>query len=193
MSHTIYMIRHGQTAWNAEKRLQGQSDVPMNAVGLAQAQRNGERLARLLDDPARFRYLSSPIGRAAETMRIVRRSLGLPADDFARDERLCELDFGDFSGHSWSELRRLRPDDVEHRFMDSWHYVCPGGESYEQLAARVFECIDAIGEDTVITAHAGVSRILQSRFIAIEPEKIAFLDAPQDKVMMIKEGRLEWL
>jgi probable phosphoglycerate mutase len=193
MTHTIYMIRHGQTDWNAEKRLQGQTEVAMNEVGRGQVQRNAAKLKRLLGDPARWRYLSSPIGRAAETMRIMRRAFGLPEDAFERDSRLCELDFGEFAGHSWSELRRSRPADVEHRFQDSWNYVCPGGESYRQLAARVFACVDAIGEDTVITAHAGVSRTLQSRFIAIEPAQIAFLDAPQDTIMMIRDGKLAWV
>jgi probable phosphoglycerate mutase len=193
MSHTIYMIRHGQTTWNAEKRLQGQTDVPMNDFGRQQVLDNARRLKHVIGDPARFRFVTSPIGRAVETMQIIRDVLGLPLAGYAVEDRLRELDYGEFSGHSWSELRRLRPLDVEQRFLDSWHYVIPGGESYRQLAARVFEWFDGIREDTVVTAHAGVSRILQSRFIDIEPPRIAFLNAPQDRVMVIRGGEQGWL
>ena len=60
---TIYFLRHGQTNWNVELRLQGQQDIPINETGREQARKNGRGLANLLDDPARFRFIASPLGR----------------------------------------------------------------------------------------------------------------------------------
>ena len=69
---SIYFVRHGQTDWNAEKRLQGQTDIPINARGRAQARRNGRLLAGYLADPAALDYVASPLGRTRETMEILR-------------------------------------------------------------------------------------------------------------------------
>ena len=59
----VYFVRHGQTDWNAEHRLQGQADVPLNALGRAQAERNGRRLAELIADPTGFDFVASPLYR----------------------------------------------------------------------------------------------------------------------------------
>ena len=93
-SHTIYFLRHGQTDWNAELRLQGQKDIPLNETGRGQARQNGRMLADLIDDPARFRYIASPIGRTRETMNLVRLELGLPSHGYETDDRLKEISFG---------------------------------------------------------------------------------------------------
>ena len=78
----LFICRHGQTDWNAEGRLQGQVEVPLNDTGRAQARRNGRHLLELLGDRARdYAYLASPLGRASETMRIIRTELGLDPDD----------------------------------------------------------------------------------------------------------------
>ena len=74
---TIYFIRHGETEWNAEARYQGQADIPMNARGRAQANRNGESLRPLLPAIATADYVASPLPRARETMEIVRGVMGL--------------------------------------------------------------------------------------------------------------------
>ena len=74
----LFICRHGQTDWNAEGRLQGQVEVPLNDTGRAQARRNGRHLLELLGDRAKdFAFLASPLGRASETMRIIRLELGL--------------------------------------------------------------------------------------------------------------------
>src|SRR5690606_32233692 len=74
---TIYLVRHGQTDWNAEYRLQGQADTDLNETGRAQAGRNGRRLAGLVADPAGFDFVSSPMRRTRETMERLRAAMGL--------------------------------------------------------------------------------------------------------------------
>jgi broad specificity phosphatase PhoE len=77
MTPLIYFVRHGQTPWNAEQRLQGQADIDINAVGREQADRNGRRLAELIPDPAVFDFVASPMRRTRETMERARAAMGL--------------------------------------------------------------------------------------------------------------------
>src|SRR5690606_32679256 len=72
---TIYFVRHGQTDWNAEGRLQGQEDTSLNDLGRSQATGNGERLAELIPDASLFDFVSSPLWRTRETMERVRAAM----------------------------------------------------------------------------------------------------------------------
>src|SRR5262252_4690764 len=101
-------IRHGETDWNVAGRLQGRHDVPLNARGRLQARHCGDILRSLLAltgrVPADFDYISSPLGRARETMQLVRGPLGLPPNGYRVDERLSEIAFGDWEGFTIAQL-----------------------------------------------------------------------------------------
>lgn len=93
----IYVIRHGQTDWNAERRLQGQKNIPMNATGLEQARQNGIALAEILGDTVdEFDFVASPLQRTRETMEIMRTAMGLAPLAYRTDPRLVEISFGDW-------------------------------------------------------------------------------------------------
>jgi broad specificity phosphatase PhoE len=77
---TIYFIRHGETDWNKIQRYQGQTDIPLNDTGRAQAARNGRVLGEVIGaGKAQVDFVASPLERATETMEIVRANMGLPA------------------------------------------------------------------------------------------------------------------
>ena len=105
----VYFVRHGQTAWNAEYRLQGQADTDMTALGRSQADRNGRRLAELIDNPDDFDFVASPLRRTRETMERVRAAMRLPADGYRTDPRLIEVHFGDWQGFTFAELEAREP------------------------------------------------------------------------------------
>ncbi|MCL2430752.1 MAG: histidine phosphatase family protein, partial [Alphaproteobacteria bacterium] len=98
----FYFIRHGETDWNAEGRLQGARDVALNARGLRQAAQCGKTLRELMADHRRtaadFAFVSSPLVRATETMATVRGVLGLPDRGFGLEERVAEMSFGRWEG-----------------------------------------------------------------------------------------------
>ena len=103
-----YMIRHGQTAWNAEGRLQGQKDIPLNDTGRAQAAGNGRALKAILRDTVSdFDFVASPLGRTRETMELLRGAMGLDPSAYRTDPRLVEVSFGDWEGHTLPELTAL--------------------------------------------------------------------------------------
>lgn len=185
---TIYFVRHGQTDWNAQARFQGQRDVPLNDTGRAQAARNGAALARVIGDPEAFEFVASPLSRASETMEIIRRALALDTGAYRTDPRLREIHVGAHEG--W-----LTRDVSTQRAGDPWHFRHPGegGESYAMLSARVLDWLAGVKHDTVVSAHGGVMRCLRRHVEGLDPEEVFTSPVPQDKVMVIHAGSLEWL
>ena len=115
MTPIVYLIRHGQTDWNAEGRLQGQADTDINALGRSQADGNGRRLRELIAEPGAFDFVASPLRRTRETMERVRRSMGLPAEGYRTDARLKEVHFGDWQGSTFAELEAREPGSTAAR------------------------------------------------------------------------------
>src|ERR1044071_2779885 len=105
---TLVFFRHGETDWNVEGRLQGQRDIPLNALGRKQATHCGEILRDLFVreriDVTTLDFICSPLGRARDTMELARASLGLPPKDYRIDERLTEVTFGEWEGYTLAEL-----------------------------------------------------------------------------------------
>jgi probable phosphoglycerate mutase len=191
----VYFIRHGQTDWNAEHRLQGQADIELNAVGRAQAERNGRRLAELIGDPQAFDFVASPLSRTRETMELARGAMGLPRDAYGLDPRLIEVNFGDWQGFTLAELDRINPGSSGARDLDKWNFVPPGegAESYEMLFKRVRPWFDALSRPTVAVTHGGIFRVL-FKMVGRKPmREAAALDIAQDRVLRLEEGRLLWM
>ncbi|WP_157018313.1 histidine phosphatase family protein [Mesorhizobium xinjiangense] len=191
----VYFIRHGQTDWNVETRLQGQADIDINDTGRAQATANGRRLAGLIDDPESFDYVASPMRRTRETMEIVRQELGLPREGYRLDPRLLEVHFGDWQGYTFDELERVHPGASGERNRDKWRFVPPGekGESYAMLAERVRPWLNALDRPTVCVTHGGVIRALFVLTGNATQGEAQDLHIAQDRVLAMKAGRLEWI
>lgn len=189
------MLRHGQTAWNVEGRLQGQADTDINALGRSQADRNGARLAELVGDAAGFGFVASPLVRTRETMERVRAALGLAPKDYRTDPRLLELHFGDWQGYTYEELEARDPGCTAARMEDKWDFVPPGrsGESYAMLAARVKSWFDDVGSPTVCVTHGGVIRSTFHLLGKMPADDAATMSVPQNRVLRIDGGTLEWL
>ena len=137
----LYFARHGETDWNRERRLQGQHDIPLNALGRVQASRCGELLRELLErdgrPAAQYDYVSSPLGRARETMELMRAAMALDPEAYRTDARLMEMSFGRWEGFTFAELQAREAAALAARERDKWGFVLPGGESYAQLQVRV--------------------------------------------------------
>lgn len=192
---TIYLVRHGQTDWNASLRLQGQEDTPLNDTGRGQAGRNGAALANILTNPDEFDFVASPLSRTRETMEIIRKVLGLPADSYRTDDHLKEIHFGEWQGSTWDELRQERPNEITARFEDPWNTVAPGegGESYSMLFERALSCLESIKQDTIVVTHGGVIRCMKHHIEQIPSQQIPHLEILQDRVYVVGENRIEQL
>jgi probable phosphoglycerate mutase len=189
----IVFLRHGETDWNVEGRLQGQQDVPLNAKGRTQARRNGETLKSAVEDVARFDFVASPLGRARETMEIARAAIGLDPKGYRTDERLREVTFGRWEGFTTAEIRAHEPDELAAREADKWGVSPPGGESYELLAARVRPWLAEITLPTVVVAHGGIGRVLWIELAGLDPAKAVAIAIPHDRVFVCSGGRAQLL
>jgi probable phosphoglycerate mutase len=187
---TIYYIRHGETDWNVAGRLQGRRDIALNARGRAQAAHCGEVLRDLFDrdkrKPETLDYVSSPLKRASETMEAVRAAIGLPAQGYRNDERLAEIAFGAWEGFTIAQLHERDPARIAQREHDKWHFVPPGGESYEMVAARMRAWYAGLARDTVVTAHGGTARGLIADLGIAKPAAAPLLDIEQGMVYVFE-------
>lgn len=195
MTPLLYIIRHGQTDWNVEQRLQGQAEVDLNEVGFAQVERNARLLAALVRDPEEVDFVSSPLRRTRVTMEHIRQELGLPREGYGTDARLMELHFGEWQGFTYVELEQLQPGSTLERRQQKWTFVPPGqyAESYERLAGRVAQWLGEVTRPTLCTTHGGVIRTLFHLLGDMPAADAANLPVPQDRVLRILNGKLEWL
>jgi 2,3-bisphosphoglycerate-dependent phosphoglycerate mutase len=175
---TFLLVRHGETAWNREGRIQGQGDSALTARGVAQARAAAARVAA---ERPHLLY-SSDLGRAVETARQVSEATGLAA---RLEPGLRERRYGIFEGKTWPEIERDHPADfARHAARDPEHEV-PGGESPEQLRERVVRTLeriarDAGGERIAIVTHGGVLDVVYREVMGIPlsaPRAHALLNA----------------
>ena len=153
----ITAVRHGETAWNAITRLQGQLDIDLNALGRWKADRAGAALA----DSALQVIYSSDLCRAHHTAQAIARHSGIAAPDIRIHQCLRERCFGRFEGLTYAQVGELHPEEALRWKQRDPDLAPPGGESQTEVFARVKAALDAIaaqhvGEHIAIVTHGGV-------------------------------------
>ena len=194
MARVLYYIRHGETDWNVEGRLQGGHDIPLNAVGRKQAAACAAIMRELMAvdrrNPDNCDHVASPLGRARETMELLRASLGLPCDAYRVDPRLREIGFGEWEGLTLREVRARDARALAERERDKWRFTPPGAESYADVAARMREWYEALKGDAVVVAHGGTARALIAVLGIKPPEKAPLVDIDQGVVYRFAAGAM---
>ena len=166
------LIRHAQTVWNREKRIQGQSDSPLTADGKRQAARWGLFLKPLAWD----RIIASDTGRALVTAKIINDSLNI---SLTTDSRLREQDWGQWAGKTIAQLKTETPQELKAQEKAGWAFCPPGGEDRRHLQQRSQEALlEAAsqwpGTNILVVTHEGVVKSLiyhlyGRKFLATEP------------------------
>jgi probable phosphoglycerate mutase len=196
-SPRLYFLRHGETDWNAEGRLQGRQDIPLNALGRDQAARAGKTLAKILRsrnlDPATLPFQCSPLLRTRQTLEIARAHMGLPPENCVLDERLVEFTFGRWEGKTWPEVCAVDPDLARAREKNKWNFQPPGGESYAQLAERLKPWLAAQTGPSVVVSHGGVARALMALIGGLSEERAPSADIWQGRVLVFSAQRFDWI
>lgn len=169
---TLYLIRHGATAANLERpyRLQGQrSDPDLAPVGVRQAELTRDVLAMR----PFTRIVSSPLRRAMQTAEIIAAPRRLRIETASA---LTECDVGLWEGLSWEGVRCKYPEALARFQLDPGAHPYLGGESFEQVAARVVPCFERLlaehaGEDLLVVSHHIVNRIYLAGLLGLPPSK----------------------
>ena len=154
----ILAIRHGETAWNVDTRIQGHLDIPLNDTGHWQAERLGQSL--VAEDITAI--YASDLSRAHETALYVSRASGVPV---VAELGLRERGFGDFEGRTFAEIEVALPDQAERWRKRDPLFAPSGGESLLQVQERVLASVNRLakqhpGELIVMVAHGGVMDVL---------------------------------
>jgi broad specificity phosphatase PhoE len=191
---TIYYIRHGETDWNANGRLQGAQDVPLNDLGRSQSVHAGHILADLFARDGRgarsLKFVASPLGRARQSMELLRAVLKLPLSGYAIDDRLREIAYGEWEGFTLSEIQARDPELFERRQAAKWTVAPPGGEDYVSVQARMSRWYSELEADTVAVAHGGTARALMVALGFKTPESACDLIIEQGAVYVFGDGSL---
>ena len=183
----LYLIRHGETEWNLEGRLQGGKDSSLTALGRQQA--SGIAISLKAGPPSLI--LSSPLGRARKTAEIIAKALDISIE---KDDRLGELRFGAAEGLTLKAIDERWPDFRHQREQNKWSTRWPDGESYEDADRRISSYVtDTLGhhlEDRsdaplAVVGHETINMILMGRLLGLAPSIVTQLGQPNHVVYRI--------
>ena len=193
MTGCILLVRHGETEWNRERRIQGRFDSPLTGSGVAQAHAIG-RLVQKLPGATSAWIVASPLGRATRTAEIIARHL-LARPEPTIDDRLREVSAGSWDGLTFRDIELRSPGTFDGDGRYEWNFRAPGGETYDGFAARVAEWMsDAVAAPFLIAVtHGVVSRVLRGLYASLPREIALTLPVPQDKVFRLSGGLIQEL
>ena len=167
----FYCIRHGQSTYNAEGRIQGQSDIPLSELGV----RQGQAAARALTGLPMDALYSSPLRRAMQTAEAISAILDLPV---RTDDRLQEIHAGIFQDKRRCDVERIYPEETARWISEDPDYVIPGGESRRQLLTRgtaaFFDIARSGHRHVVVVAHGRLLVVTLKALLGIPPVKPPF-------------------
>jgi len=191
----LYMLRHGETAWNTERRMQGSKNSDLTPRGRVQALAMGRTLkAELEREPGPTIFLRSPLGRTRETSEIVGRELGIASGEWREDIRLAELSYGTWEGFSWAEIEIDHPTALADWRADPHGYCPPGGETHIDLRRRceaVLTEIATSGTRTVVVSHGVSGAVVRGLNLGLDARAMFVLEKPQDAFFRLMAGQEE--
>ena len=187
----IYLVRHGETEWNVERRMQGRRESPLTPRGERQAAAMAGLLAELIerDAPAPWRLVSSPLGRARQTAEAIGARLRLPVEI---DERLAEIGFGAWEGLLRDEVAPKHPDLFAGR---DWLVSPPGGETFEEVWTRASGWLadqpPEPGRRVIAVSHGVTGRLVRGAYAGLSRHETLMQDVPQDAVYRLMNGQVD--
>ena len=187
----ICLVRHGETAWNAERRLQGHIDIPLNDIGLAQARATAASLTNQSFEAA----YASDLLRARQTADAIAARCTLQP---AIDARLRERHYGVFQALTYDEARARFPEDYQHFESRDPEFVFPGGgESLRQFAARIHEALHDIatrhqGGTVLVVTHGGVLDVAHRLATGKPLETPRDFTSPNAALNWIERDGVDW-
>lgn len=193
MTTHFYLIRHGETSWNADRKLQGWQDIALNDVGMKQAEYLQHHLSSEAFNTHIDRVVSSDLRRAADTARIASRHWGLPVE---LTDSLRERGFGAMEGQSWASLGYPDQPEADNTDLDA---CANGGESLRTFQRRVLDAFESLasthrGRHVMVFSHGGVIDMVWRKLNEIslfEPRKQSILNTSINHFSIGPDGRWE--
>lgn len=186
----IVLLRHGETYWNREGRIQGRTESDLTPLGERQAAAMAGLVADLVRlDGGPFRLVASPIGRARRTAALVAEATGLAVE---LDERLAEIGGGEWEGRLRSEIAHIHPEVFRTR---EWFFGAPGGETFEDVTARASAWLADLEPEparrVIVVSHGVWGRLLRGVYAGLDRQATLDQDVPQDAVYRLQNGQID--
>jgi len=182
LGRTWYLLRHGETEWNRASRLQGQLDSPLTDAGRIQARASAALVSRLGVDV----IYASPLGRAQETVALMREQMTQPV---VVDDRLKEWSGGDWSGELHADIRVKWPAEWAAWDADRYANRSPGGESFRDLIKRAMSFFDDVAPSpftrVAIVGHGFMNRALANVLLSLNPAETLAIRQGNDTVIRV--------
>ena len=193
MTGSILLVRHGETEWNIQRRIQGRLDSPLTGRGIAQAHAIG-RLVDSLRDTASARIVASPLGRARRTAEIICSHLA-GGPELLIDDRLREISVGAWDGMTYHDIAMGSPGIFDGDGRHEWYFRSPDGDTYEAFAGRLGEWLSESAETRFLVAvtHGIVSRVLRGLYAGLRREVALVLPVPQDRIFRLSGRTIQEL
>jgi broad specificity phosphatase PhoE len=187
----IYLLRHGETTWNAEGRYQGQKDSPLTKRGIKQADEMGMLLSQQIDVRAhQFTGYVSPLGRARETARRISKFVPLT---FADEPRLMEVSVGTWDGMSYGEISTEFPGALDGADAFDWFFRSPDGETFENCCKRVRSWLYEVATPAVAVSHGLTSRLVRGVHLGLSKREMLELPVPQNGFYRLANGCIDFI
>ena len=186
----ILLMRHGETFWNREGRIQGHTESDLTPLGERQARAMAGLVADLVrQDSGDFRLVASPIGRARRTAAMVAEATGLPVET---DPRLMEIGCGAWEGQLRADIAHIHPEIFATR---EWFFGAPGGETFEDVTARAADWMSALppepGRRVIAVSHGVWGRLARGVYAGLDRQATLDQDVPQDAVYRLQNGQID--
>lgn len=193
MNKQLYILRHGQTQFNAEGKLQGHCNSPLTELGESQARALGQALAKALAQDGstvdEWRLIASPLGRAVQTAQLVCEGLGLNSNSIQTDERVMEAGLGDWEQREIASIMAAHPE-LDGR--GDWYLQAPNAEPLAQIRSRLQNWLQdpATPNKVILVSHGLTGVVLRGMLQHLDDDALWLQDKPQDAFYHFQEGQL---
>lgn len=188
MTRRIFVLRHGETEFNADKKLQGHCNSSLTSKGSDQARRVGTTLKQYVENRP-FRVYSSTLGRALQTSQIVCEELNYSYENLNKEPRLKEFSLGEWEQRTIPSLEQEIPNLLA---QNDWYLQAPNCETYESVRERLSSWLSDVthDEDIVVVSHGLTGIVLRGLLLGMDYTQVWQQDLPQDAFFIIEDGRI---
>jgi len=180
----IFLIRHGETEWNAAGRFQGKLDSALTSSGILQAKMVGLRLSDVASHATAMAV--SPLGRTRQTASLISNYGRFPSPQY--DDRLAEVSIGSWDGLTDIEIEAEFPGALDGATPFDWYFRSPDGETYDAAMERANRWLMSIEVPSIAVSHGLMGRIIRAAYLNLSKEDALCLPVPQDVVWHLANG-----
>ena len=188
---TLILVRHGESEWNRDGRIQGQVNSPLTDLGISQAMAISNYLSGIFINQE-LKIYTSPLDRAIQTAKIIAQGVDCFGSEFIIEERLNDFNLGEISGtFGWDKVAEIFPEQAKLRLKDPMRFHPSGGESGADFDARLRSLLeDLMGDGTLklMVSHGIVNKFIRGILKNLSGKEMINLGESQNTIYRLEQG-----